>query len=189
MHMTSTDWAIFLGITAIIFFLGAVTRQLFGFFCYYMMLLSIGIYIFILVELTGEASGPLLILMFLGIFPYSILIMRSFYRLFCAHNSRKIEGSARVESETSVPGKASKSRIKATIGITGSSSGMFFDGKGYLRSYGDCYFDSKGYLRSPGDMFFDGKGYLRSPGDVFFDSKGYLRSPGDVFFDGEGYLR
>ena len=189
MHMTSTDWAIFLGVTAIIFFLGAVTKQLFGFFCFYMMLLSLGIYIVILIELTGEASSPLLILMFLGIVPYSILIMRFFYRLFCTHNSRKSEQSTKEESATSVPKKASEPRTKVTIEISGCSDRVFFDGKGYLRNYGDCYFDSKGYLRSPGDMFFDGKGYLRSPGDAFFDSKGYLRSPGDMFFDGEGYLR
>ena len=189
MHMTSIDWTILIGITAIIFFLGAITKQLFGFFCFYMIMVSIGLYIVLLVKLLGEVPDTVSILLFLGIVPYGILICRFFYRLFCAHYSRKVEQSMSQESVVSASEKDSKPEINVTVGSSGSYDRVFFDGKGFLRSCGDCYFDSKGYLRSPGDMFFDGKGYLRSPGDVFFDSKGYLRSPGDMFFDGEGYLR
>lgn len=189
MHMTSIDWTIFIGVTALIFFLGAITKQFFGFFCFYMVMVSVGLYIVLLVELLGEVSDTLSILLFLGIFPYGILICRFFYRLFCSHYSRKVERSIGQDSVVSASEKAPEPQINVTVEIPGSSNRMFFDGKGFLRSYGDCYFDSKGYLRSPEDMFFDGKGYLRSPGDVFFDSKGYLRSPGDMFFDGEGYLR
>ena len=185
--MMSTDWAILIGITAIFFFLGTITRRFFLFICCYMMLLSGGIYFFILAELIGEVPDVVSILLFLGIGPYIFLIMRFYSRLILAHYSRKRGRSTSQESATLAFERTREPRTSVTVEISDSSNRIFYDG--YLRFPGDMFFDGKGFLRSPGEMFYDGKGYLRFPGDMFFDGKGFLRSPGEMFYDGEGYLR
>lgn len=51
------------------------------------------------------------------------------------------------------------------------------------------FYDFKGNWVTPGSPFYDGKGYLRNYGEGFFDSRGNWVNPGDAFYDGRGKLR
>ena len=190
--MTDTDLAIFIGFTAMILLIGAMVKAFVGTLLYYLELLLGLLYIFFLGEVFGNVPDTVFILLFFGMFPYNLLIFKLVHRIYCsvyARRRKEAGSSTKQESETSENEKAPETRKRVKVVINESSTRMFFDGKGYLRTSGDMFYDGKGYLRFPGDMFYDGKGYLRAPGDMFYDGKGYLRFPGDMFYDGEGYLR